>query len=134
MQGLDDRHAFGTGGIVGRRRNQRKGIRAVHDRRPLPADQLPQLMKGVAAPYRPPGGLKETHSLDRVVVACESHDRMTVRLQKRRLGGEAQIFAPGLLVKVMAKKDFQGTKIFYLWLLSVWVPGKEVNDFAKEAF
>jgi len=50
----------------------------------------------------PPGDLKGPHPIDRVVVAHEAHNLMTMRLQKECFRREAQIFAPGLLIIVMA--------------------------------
>jgi len=40
-------------------------------------------------------------------VANESQDPMAMSLQKVGLSGEGLIFAPRLLIKVMAEKDFQ---------------------------
>jgi hypothetical protein len=64
-------------------------------------------MECFPVPYRRPGDLKGPHPIDRVVVAHEAHNLMTMRLQKGSLGGEGMIFAPGFLVKVMAEKNFQ---------------------------
>jgi hypothetical protein len=108
MQRLNDLRPFLSRRVIRGRRDQREGVREVHDGGSFLADHASQIGTRLAIPNRVQGNFPRGHRANRVIVARELDHLVAIRAQQVLFVAKDLILASRLLIEVMALEDFHG--------------------------